>query len=98
MITDSSECKTLYSSRFQVDVGEEQLCTTGINGSDACEGDSGGPLMRFEQGEGIPRYFLIGVVSFGPTQCGFSGIPSVFTKITNYVEWITKHIDPDDNL
>lgn len=92
-ITDITSCGDVYRTRFQLNVDAQQLCTTGLSGQDACEGDSGGPLMRKMQYEGVPRHFLLGVVSFGPTRCGNSGLPSIFTRIDAYLDWILKHID-----
>jgi secreted trypsin-like serine protease len=36
-------------------------------------GDSGGPLMVAAPVQNVPRVFQIGVVSFGPVQCGAGG-------------------------
>lgn len=51
------------------------------------QGDSGSPLMWLNRGQ----YYLIGLVSFG-FRCGEFGYPSVYTRVSNYVEWIEDKI------
>lgn len=47
-------------------------------GRDACQGDSGGPLFAIrpisQTTDGISRYELVGITSFG-RQCGVIGLP-----------------------
>lgn len=46
------------------------------------KGDSGGPLVGLISNANVkfPHYVLVGVVSYGPKQCGFQGIPGVYTR------------------
>lgn len=51
----------------------------------ACKGDSGGPLSL----DGT----LVGVVSFGRSRkCGDIFFPGVYTRVSHYVDWISKTI------
>ncbi|CAG0878655.1 unnamed protein product [Darwinula stevensoni] len=68
----------------------EYICAGGEPNKDACMGDSGGPLMILRPG--IAQYFLIGVVSFGTPYCGLIDAPSVYTRITQYLDWILDHV------
>ena len=56
--------------------------------ADSCSGDSGGGLVTTSGG----RRFLVGVVSFGETECGLvqgeAARPGVYTNITSHVSWI----------
>lgn len=40
-------------------------------------GDSGGPLMRYYERGNVPHYFLAGIVSYGPKNCGTKDVPGV---------------------
>lgn len=73
-------------------IGSHQLCAGGVIGTDSCTGDSGGPLMSALSVNSPPRYYLMGVVSFGDSQCGNTTSPGVYTKITDYLPWILDHI------
>jgi len=52
----------------------------------ACMGDSGGPLVC---PNGSGAYDVVGVVSFGPSECDGS-LPAVFTEVSAYSHWISK--------
>jgi len=60
------------------------ICTDGRQGRGACEGDSGGPLVY--QWHNVS--YLIGLTSFGSAMGCELGTPTVYTRITSYLEWI----------
>lgn len=53
--------------------------------NDSCQGDSGGPLQYFPTNESSVAT-VVGIVSFG-IGCG-STLPSVYTRVAHYLEWI----------
>lgn len=67
------------------------LCAGGryVDG-DTCQGDSGGPLLCIElqyYSKFIKEWFVAGIASSG-IQCGLNGIPSIYTPIYPYLNWI----------
>lgn len=81
-LVDLAQCQQKYRER-KVNVVDNQLCAGGVYAEDSCEGDSGGPLMRFRN----DAWVLEGIVSFG-YKCGLSGWPAVHTRVANYDSWI----------
>ncbi|NXG03410.1 GRAK protein, partial [Sakesphorus luctuosus] len=84
-IVSRESCNTIYVNKPNITnnmlcaAGEDPRCLT-----DACKGDSGGPLICAR------RYS--GIVSFG-RGCGEGGIPGVYTRLTkSYINWIKKTI------
>ena len=72
-------------------ITSRQICAGGEPGRDSCGGDSGGPLM-VPTTTG-PPYSLVGIVSFGAVRCGEGGIPSVNTRVSEYLNWILDRLD-----
>ncbi|CAD7680943.1 unnamed protein product [Nyctereutes procyonoides] len=50
---------------------------------DACQGDSGGPSVCMKDN----RMTLAGIISWD-IGCGQKDVPGVYTKVTNYLDWI----------
>lgn len=95
-----SECNRIYTefnrlsdlSPLRNGITQGQYCGHSPLGSDACLGDSGGPLQYF-------RYqytaHVLGVVSFG-ISCG-TGLPGIYTRVANYSDWIAENVWPNDS-
>jgi secreted trypsin-like serine protease len=69
-------------------ISGNMLCAGIDNGTmDACFGDSGGPLIVQSGGT-----WQVGIVSWGPGNgCGLTGLFGVYTRISNYTDWIAAH-------
>lgn len=87
------KCLQSVLSNFAAMSEQEQMCVGGIIGEDSCGGDSGGPLMKVLSDEG-PRYYLIGIVSFGAKACGASRTPAIYSRVAAYTTWILDNIQP----
>ncbi|CBY35790.1 unnamed protein product [Oikopleura dioica] len=88
-IVDNEICAEIHEEHSGEKVVNSQLCAAGFqNGMDTCKGDSGGPLVCDVDG----RWTLTGVVSFG-LFFGEKDIPGVYTRVTEYLDWIWKNSD-----
>ncbi|KAK7072516.1 putative peptidase S1 [Halocaridina rubra] len=87
-VVDNQQCNTTYKGRTIA----EQICIGGVAGQDSCKGDSGGPLVI--RGPDGPPYLQIGIVSYGPTNCGLKSVPGVYTDISKYRDWIEENLRP----
>lgn len=67
---------------------DKMLCA-GIlkGGQDSCFGDSGGPLV-YQDPENKGAWTLLGLVSWS-RGCGGKMIPGVYTRVSNYLDWIS---------
>ncbi|CBY13815.1 unnamed protein product [Oikopleura dioica] len=81
-IISNEECrrKKDYSN-----ISEDMICAGYKEGGvDACNGDSGGPLMcQREDGS----FYLPGIISWG-YECAEIDSPGVYTRTSNYLSWI----------
>lgn len=70
-----------------------QLCAGG-DGRDACQGNSGGPLVNSFVGteQGRVQWYQEGIVSHG-IRCGLVGYPGIYTRISSYIPWILDTIE-----
>ena len=81
-----------YPSGSQL-LTDRMLCAGTDSGArDACFGDSGGPLLVAKGKDG---YAQVGVVSWGPDDgCGLTNLYGVYTKVTPFLDWISKTVGP----
>ncbi|EDW15515.2 uncharacterized protein Dmoj_GI24876 [Drosophila mojavensis] len=100
-IVNTTSCAITYatlSENFQqpIVITPNHLCAQGQPMKDVCRGDSGGPFMD-DGTSGIlnanGRYTLLGIVAFGPTLCGVTTIPGVYTAVSSYINWIFDSIN-----
>ena len=58
-------------------------------GYGSCSGDSGGPLIC----QPIDQHEVCGVVSLAPELCGNPVLPGIYTRVSEYLDWIRDIID-----
>ncbi|XP_039308409.1 serine protease persephone isoform X2 [Solenopsis invicta] len=90
-LVDRESCAKSYNgfSKLPRGLDENMLCVLDRNvtrRSDACHGDSGGPLLMFTGSS----HSIVGITAFGQT-CG-SSTPGVYTAVYSYLEWIEKEV------
>ncbi|NXX08492.1 PRS57 protease, partial [Larus smithsonianus] len=77
-IIKRSLCRTLWRGK----VSPNMMCGASRNATlqGVCAGDSGGPL--------IFKGKVYGIVSFSGQRCGDRRHPDIYTKISNYIDWV----------
>eukprot|EP00092_Neocalanus_flemingeri_P037937 GFUD01041294.1.p1 GENE.GFUD01041294.1~~GFUD01041294.1.p1 ORF type:complete len:377 (-),score=82.79 GFUD01041294.1:53-1183(-) len=83
------ECKKKFTQFNNVVIGKTNICAIDFNARvSPCLGDDGGPMVILKRRDDRKfRYHLIGVVSFG-YRCAVKGFPGVYTRVTEYDQWI----------
>lgn len=81
-VVNPGNCEAVYGRLFFK--RESMLCVGSEHGGKgSCEGDRGSPLTLGGR--------LVGIVGF-EKDCGVKGDPSVFARVSQYVDWISKTI------
>ena len=70
-------------------LSDNQICA-GTQGVDVCFGDSGGPLMLMD--EETEQWSVIGTTSFGWFSCEEEAVPSVYSRIDMFLDWIKNNM------
>ena len=84
--------KDVLNVKFRVH--SSQMCAGGIEAQDTCEGDGGGPLVC--ELESNPDQFVqVGIISasLAHTSCGQSGVPGIYSSVSNGVCFIKSAIE-----
>ncbi|XP_050073051.1 brachyurin-like [Anopheles maculipalpis] len=89
-IMSNSACISRWGSLL---IEAQNVCLSGDGGRSACTGDSGGPLTVQESGVTLQ----IGVTSFGSGDGCTRGVPTVYARITFFLDWIRANSDYVDS-
>ena len=84
--------------RREIIYNETMFCAgEETGGIDSCQGDSGGPLVVPNLSKtGHTTNHLAGIVSWG-IGCARAGLPGVYTKVSNYIDWIEDRMQYHDS-
>lgn len=84
MLTD---CATALDSLVGNSFSDSaNICSGPLSGGvGTCVLDSGSPLLQNDT--------IVGVVSWGVVPCGIVGAPSVYTKVSAYIDFINQYVD-----
>ncbi|MFU8788156.1 MAG: S1 family peptidase [Methylobacter sp.] len=91
----NADCKQAYLAEGET-ITDNMLCLSGFSSddrSDTCSGDSGGPVfIEADNQETVQT----GVISFGGSTksgiCSNPDLPSVYTRVSRYQNWIKQHV------
>jgi hypothetical protein len=85
-IISNNECAAFEvngKTSYEDEIYPEMICAW-APGTDACAGDSGGPLISFESGA-----IQVGIVSWGRS-CAL--YPGVYSRVSSAYDWIRSHV------
>ncbi|XP_057370014.1 serine proteinase stubble-like [Daphnia carinata] len=88
-VINNTDCESMYRRAGYVEhIPNIFICAGYADGKrDSCEGDSGGPMV-IQEGQ---SWVLAGVISWG-IGCAEANQPGVYTRISEFREWIDKII------
>ncbi|XP_046634890.1 serine protease filzig-like isoform X1 [Daphnia pulicaria] len=88
-VINNTDCENMYRRAGYVEhIPNIFICAGYADGKrDSCEGDSGGPMVIQEE----QSWVLAGVISWG-IGCAEANQPGVYTRISEFREWIDKII------
>ncbi|XP_026463142.1 lectizyme-like [Ctenocephalides felis] len=87
-IVSYAECEKVLGGPGASPLHPLNICTGPLTGGvSACSGDSGGPLVQYNGNEAT----LLGIVSWGYIPCGSLNRPSVYTRVSGYLDWIKEN-------
>lgn len=92
-VVTNEECQRAEDSQdgYGATITDNMVCAgLAAGGKDACFGDSGGPLMIYENNQ----WTQIGIVSFGPFEgCALPNAYGVYTRVSQYRDWIDDQME-----
>ncbi|XP_042577406.1 trypsin I-P1-like [Cyprinus carpio] len=85
-IVSNSDCYNAYGGL----ITNNMICAglIKVGGKGSCQGDSGGPVVSWNGSLWIQS----GIVSFAGVKCDDPRYPSVFTRVSQYQDWIATNI------
>ncbi|XP_070566761.1 chymotrypsinogen B-like [Ptychodera flava] len=72
-------------------VYDYHVCTSNEGGVGTCYGDAGGPLVCKRN----KKWFVIGISSWIRGQCASENYPSVFSRVSTAMRWISDKLKPE---
>ncbi|XP_048452126.1 chymotrypsin-like elastase family member 2A [Rhincodon typus] len=92
-VVDYKTCSSPYW--WSNTVTEDMICAGGDGVTSGCQGDSGGPL-NCQGNDGV--WTVHGVVSFGPVSCVMERYPTVFTRVSAFIDWIMQTMQQNGGM
>lgn len=87
---------SVFGSDFYNSLSDSEFCAVSVtnSSSDACKGDSGGPLICGPKNgsTNLKNLAQIGIISWG-VGCANNDLPGVYGKIEEFLPWIEEHVN-----
>lgn len=84
-LVEQAACRAVWGAQ-EVTILDSMVCAGfAAGGKSSCQGDSGGALVI---NDGFGNFVQQGIVSFGPEVCNAAGLPSVYTRVSAYIDWL----------
>lgn len=90
-ILSPAVCLDRLKNGAKVPVRHGVLCTL-HRFTRTCRGDSGGPVViQSQKVRNSAGYLLVGLVSFGASNCELTNVVGYLTEITSFYDWIQEN-------
>uniref|UniRef100_A0A182JG28 Peptidase S1 domain-containing protein n=1 Tax=Anopheles atroparvus TaxID=41427 RepID=A0A182JG28_ANOAO len=86
-VLTNADCLGFWNNNAAI-IQPQNVCLSGADGRSSCNGDSGGPLAVQDGGS-----LQIGVVSFGSAAGCAIGMPSVYARVSFFLDFIENNSD-----
>ena len=86
---EGSDVATFYD--YEGKVSDDMMCAVSWEGQDACQGDSGGGLIRVGNSPTGKSDVQVGITSWG-VKCGNTDFAGVYSRISEHYDWIRDNI------
>mmetsp|Transcript_9133 Transcript_9133/g.20627 ORF Transcript_9133/g.20627 Transcript_9133/m.20627 type:complete len:744 (+) Transcript_9133:192-2423(+) len=87
----SSVTKSEDYFEYEGTISDDMMCALGESQQDACQGDSGGGLIRLGDDFNGNEDVQVGIVSWG-LQCGDEDFPGVYARVGEHYDWIAQNV------
>jgi secreted trypsin-like serine protease len=83
--------QSTYYFEYDGKVSNDMMCAVDKDGQDACQGDSGGGLIRLGSDRNGKDDVQLGIVSWG-LACGDPNFPGVYSRVAEHYDWIRDNV------
>jgi hypothetical protein len=89
-----------FTDKLKQGIVDSQVCAAAIEGGrlvggkDTCQGDSGGPLQITLKDNPCVHH-VVGLTSFAAAGCAEENSPGVYTRVSEYIDWIELKVWPE---
>uniref|UniRef100_A0A182TD78 Peptidase S1 domain-containing protein n=1 Tax=Anopheles melas TaxID=34690 RepID=A0A182TD78_9DIPT len=90
LTTENCENRLQELIKRQHKIQESHICGYEAGSFDGCATSAGGPLVALDR---FGRNVQYGVVSYGVQDCTLENVPSVYTRVESFIDWILSNLE-----